>query len=534
MADLMEAMEEWLTGSNECFHINLVRPASAKAKPERILDEPFHPRFTYEMFGNDEKIIGYKDPRIYLDFRANDLKATIDIQYKQKMDLAGIKALLPEDSEQELDIEVALRNFVIPTAFDSADPSDGPSPGPSPDPYSPSWKPPGDLIHSFNAHGRQFEVWKTTFADPVAKELYRNVQVVVPLLIEGGSLIELDDPEWTIERWTLFLLYEVTPLKDSPSSPYTIAGFCTTYRLWIFPTPEVLRATGSLPSPPGSSNGDAATYNPPRFTQDPDTFLINETINPLDEPSRERISQFIILPPFQGLSLGGRLYDTVYGALLKTPNIYEITVEDPNEAFDAMRDYCDIVFLRKLPAFQALSLPSTLPPETLKKTAPIPRGLILGNDADLTALRHEAKMVPRQFNRMVELHLFSTLPVGNRNTARITRKEKSSSENDRKFYFWRLALKDRIYRQNADQLNEVEDIEERIASVEGAVNNQQEEYSERLEGIQKRARRAPVESEENGEASKGKRKRIVIEDDSDEEDGGADDMSVASSKKVKV
>ncbi|KAF2477405.1 histone acetyltransferase type B [Lindgomyces ingoldianus] len=526
MADLSDVIAEWLTNSNECFHINLVRPAGAKDKQKRILEEPFHPSFTYEIFGNEEKIIGYKDPKIYLDFRANDLKPTIDLQFKHKM---CMDEFFPKDNTQELDMEKALRKFVAPNAFDSTETSKPTGP----DPTSSSWKPPGELLQGFKLHGKQFEIWKTSLADVVAKELYRNMQVLVPLFIEGGSLLELDDPDWTIERWTLFLLYEVTPLKNPSTSPYTIAGFCTTYRLWVFPTFEIMHATKSLPSPPASSNGDATSCNPPRLTQDPETYLINEHIDPLQSPSRERISQFVVLPPFQGQSLGARLYESVYQCLLKTPNIYEITVEDPSEAFDAMRDYSDIVFLRTLPAFNALSLPSTLPPETLRKDAPIPRELILGSDTNLTALRHEAKMVPRQFNRMVELHLLSTIPLLNRNTARITRKEKSSGENDRKFYFWRLALKDRIYRQNADQLDATEDVEERIHAVEGGVNNQQEEYNERLEGIEKRARRNPVESEENSERSKGKRKRaVIIEDDEDDED--IDVASIASSKKVKA
>lgn len=358
------------------------------------------------------------------------------------------------------------------------------------------------------------------------------MQILVLLFIEGASLLELDE-DWNLERWTLYLLYEVTPLEDSSVSPYTIAGFSTSYRYWILPTLEILRATKSLPSPPASSNGDATTSTPSRLVQDPESFLFTERLDPLEAPSRERISQFLVLPPYQGQALGTRLYETIFADLVKQPRVYEITVEDPNESFDALRDFNDIVYLRNLPAFAALSLASTLPPESLRKDAPVPRDQILGNGVDLTALRHETKIAPRQFNRMLELHLFSTLPVNNRNTARITRKEKASNENDRKYYFWRLAIKERIYRQNADTLEQLEDATERVEKLEAAVNGQQEEYEERLQGIAQRAGWSVDDSEaqNGGSSSKGKRKRVVVED----EDDDWEDMDVAStsSKKVK-
>ena len=41
-------------------------------------------------------------------------------------------------------------------------------------------------------------------SDPAAKELFRNMQVFVLFFIEGGTLIELDDPDWTIDRWRIF------------------------------------------------------------------------------------------------------------------------------------------------------------------------------------------------------------------------------------------------------------------------------------------------------------------------------------------
>ncbi|KAF2180730.1 histone acetyltransferase type B [Zopfia rhizophila CBS 207.26] len=528
----LESFAEFITDSNECFNINLVRPSSGAGKPQRILDEPFHPDFTYPIYGEEQKIIGYSNLDIYLDFRANDLKPSLDVRYKKKI------AIPKELADKVVEPKEGLKDFLPSYVFD---PANTPKSIGS-DPTSNSWKPPGKLILSYTLHGKQFEVWSASLADPAAKELFRNMQILIPLFIEGGTCQELDDQDWTIERWTLFLLYEVTALtKDPSTSPYTIAGFATSYRLWVFPTFDIMRATKSLPSPP-ASNGDSASYSLPPLSQDPETYLYTDAFNPLEAPSRERISQFVILPPYQGQSHGGKLYGTIFEMFMKMPNIYEITVEDPNEAFDDMRDYCDIIYLRSRPAFQALSLPSTLPPESLRKDANIPRELILGSDADLDALRHETKIVPRQFNRMLELHLFSTIPRAHRTRARITRKEKSSNENDRKYYFWRLALKDRLYRQHEDLLQNVE-VEERIEKIEMTVQSVEQDYERLLEGVEKRVNWTPdmddaddTDGAENGVASssmsRSKRKRVVV--DEDEDDEWEDAESVASSKKVKI
>ncbi|KAF2015454.1 histone acetyltransferase type B [Aaosphaeria arxii CBS 175.79] len=499
-------LDEWIHEANECVHINLRRPSE---KAERVFDESFNPEFTYPILGEEQKIIGYKAPRIALEFRANDMKPTLDVQFKQKIDLS---TMLPDGAEQ-VDIEAAFDSF-IPTP--SSEPSEK-------DPESASWTPPGTLSQKFERHGKKYEIWKASLADPAALEIWRNMQILVLLYIEGASMLELDE-DWTYERWTLYLLYEVTPLSDSSVSPYSLAGFSTTYRYWIFPTTGIKKALNSIPSPPASANEDTASTEPGKFP-------FAEQIDPLQEPARERISQFLILPPYQGQSLGSRLYTTIFGELVKLPNIYEIPVEDPSETFDKMRDYADIDYLRTVPSFSALAIASTLPAENLKKDSPVSRDQIFNNGGDINALRLETKIVKRQFNRMMELHLLSTIPSPHRTAARITRKEKASNENDRKFYFWRLAVKERIYQQHADALGQIEDPSERIEKIEGALESQLEEYIERLEGLEKRSN---GDSSASGGPAPGllkRRHKRVIEDEDDWED--EDDESV-SSKRARV
>ena len=388
-------------------------------------------------------------------------------------------------------------------------------------------------MNTFSLYGKQYEIWKAPMTDPDARRIWTNMKILNLLFIDGATLEGLEDEE-TLDRWSLYLLYDVTPLSDASLSPYTLAGFSTSYRAWVFPTFEIARATKQLPSPAESSNGDAGKYTPPRLTQDPETFLFTDKLDLLETPSRERISQFLILPPYQGQSLGSRLYDTIFHELVNKPFIYEIPIEDPSEAFDAMRDYSDITYLRKLSAFKDLSIASNLSQESLRKDSPIPRDQILGNGKDLEELRKSTKIVSRQFYRMVELHLLSTIPPNNRNRARITRKAKSSNENDRKYYFWRLALKHRIYSQNADALDQMEDVAERVEKLESAVDSQQEEFEERLEGLEKRQNLAADETSAPAVGARSKRKRaVVVEDDEDDEWEDMDEVSVASSKRMR-
>jgi histone acetyltransferase 1 len=504
-----------VTNSNECFHISLYRTTNEDG-PERILDS-FHPSFTYTVIEENETIAGYKNPSIELDFRANDLKPKLKISFDQELDLKKISPDL-----NQIDLSPELFREYLPESIDDAT-----------DDTSADWKPPGECASTFTLDGKQYEIWKASMTDSTARRIWTNMKIMVLLFIEGATTEGLDDED-TFDRWSLYLMYEVTPLANTALSPYTLAGFSTSYRCWIFPTFDIARATKLLPSPPASSNGDAGRYSPPRLTQDPTTFQINEKINVLEQSSRERISQFLILPPYQGQSLGSRLYETIFHDLVTKPYIYEIPVEDPSEAFDTMRDYSDIKYLRKLTSFQEMSIATSVSPALLRKDVDIPRDQILGNGKDLEELRHEAKIVTRQFYRMIELHLLSTIPPNNRSRARITRKAKSSNENDRKYYFWRLALKHRIYSQNRDTLDQMEDSSERVEKLESAVDSQQEEYEERLEGLEKRESLEADEAATPAAGARGKRKRaVVVEDDEDDEWEDMDKASVASSKRMR-
>ncbi|EOD51544.1 putative histone acetyltransferase type b catalytic subunit protein [Neofusicoccum parvum] len=484
MANSLEMVEEFLADSNEALNLNLVRAG------KDVFEEPFNPAFTYSIFGDDEKIFGYSDLQLNLRFRAHDLDPSFDIQYDQKWQPIG--------ETKAMDLNEMLKDFLIPEVLNGDKSAENGS-ADSPDS---KWTPPGRLIKKYAQGGRNFEIWCGSLADPKVKQILKNMQVLVPLYIEGGTLQNLDDQDWTMERWKLFLLYENTPLEDDDvSSPYTFAGFATSYRLWVFPTKEILALTRDTPAAHAAE-------------KDPVTGVFLGNYSPLDAPSRERISQFIIIPPFQGQAHGSHLYNTMMSMFLNDKNVFEVTVEDPNEVFDDLRDWCDLARLRQNPTFASITIADSVPDQALSPDAEAPSSLLLPQDK-LTKIRHASKIVPRQFHRLVEMHTLSQIPPNHRKPARLTRKHKAADANDRRYYFWRHLVKERLYNHNRDQLMQI-DADERVEKIEAALAGVEAEYESKLEVATRRAANGEGRSE-GGKRIPAKRK-AVIEDDEDDDD----------------
>lgn len=49
----------------------------------------FQPKFTYAIFGEEEQIFGYKNPKIELRYRANDMRPHVKFTYKGKLKSMG-------------------------------------------------------------------------------------------------------------------------------------------------------------------------------------------------------------------------------------------------------------------------------------------------------------------------------------------------------------------------------------------------------------------------------------------------------------
>lgn len=487
--------ELWIVKAPDVIEVSLT------GQDGKEMIEAFPPTYTYAMFGEEEVIPGYKDLKIKLSFRANDLEPTANIKFLQSM------TPFNEEMEELMDIKGRLEGFLPETAWATQEK----------DTSMEAWTPPGQLLHTYTVDKSKFEIWQSTLADVRAKKILSNMRIFIPFFIDGGTVAFLEDEDWALERWKVFFLYEVGS-PDSSSPSYTIAGFGTSYRLWVFPSTEIVAAT-----PFDDSHTD--------FQDDQDASP--KQISSLLLPSRERIAQFMVLPPYQGKSHGSWLYTVMTTAFRKDQWVYEITVEEPNDEFDALRDYCDLAYLHEChPEFKNMSLPEKIAPEQLRDDRKIPLDLLTDLDA-LHKIRLAAKIAPRQFQRITEMHLLSTIPAMSRNIARISNKGKSANVSDRQYYFWRLLTKERIFIKNKDQLLQIDE-EERVEKVEGTVESVQMEYEERWRTFEKRMDKGMRKCVSNvveamgGDADAkaaqagGRKKRKVVSDDDEEgfENGG--------------
>ncbi|KAJ8611526.1 hypothetical protein MRB53_037933 [Persea americana] len=194
------------------FNIILADPLRRKAR-----ETTFQPTFTYPIFGDEEAVFGYKNLQIELKLTADTLAPSLDVSWDDKYEAVG-------DTEAD-DVEGLLAPFVPSTCHHTHRTCVGGGEcagrtkhangntdrraalnDPQSERTTKPFKPPGELIHSYTLSGREYGIWQSCLAETETKELLRHAQVLVPLFIEGGTALELDDDQSTLRRWTVFFL----------------------------------------------------------------------------------------------------------------------------------------------------------------------------------------------------------------------------------------------------------------------------------------------------------------------------------------
>ncbi|KAL7927999.1 histone acetyltransferase type B [Trichoderma austrokoningii] len=475
MADLAE----WLEDANDALNISLVSPSKSGLSTIAT----FHPKFTHSIFGEDEKIFGYKDSKVQLRYRANDMRPHLRHTYAKKFKPVG--EYEPTDIVEILESGGHLPRVAFAKASDFENSSQQ---------LGDDWSPPGTLHETYRGSDGEYEIWKGSLVDPAVKQLNSRVQILVPLLIEGGTYIghnpESDSPELDYsdaDRWTFFFLYRKQRSTDDPSkSAYTFVGYATVYRFFYFKP--------SITPPPSPSD----TWELPDGHMDLSLL-----------PCRTRLSQFIILPPFQGKGDGAHLYNTVFKYYHSHAQTHEFTVENPNEAFDDLRDTSDLTFLRTMPEFSQLRLDTSV---KIPKSGPLPP-LIKGAE-NLEKIRLQAKIAPRQFYRVLEMHLMSQLPLSVRATMSLDDDVPSPTAADKhKEKLWQLIVKQRLYRHNKEVLSQI-DVSERIEKLSETLSGVELEYARLLAAHARAAKHSGQSNgkrkleESSADASSSKKARV--------------------------
>ncbi|KAL2014419.1 hypothetical protein VTN00DRAFT_1944 [Thermoascus crustaceus] len=502
----MASQGDWTCDANDAVHITLVQPG--EQKPQTI--STFHPQFTYPIFGDDEQIFGYKGLIIRLRFAAHDLRSHVHISYDDKFKAVADTA--------PLDLNRTLREWVPESAFTTLPEFEK---AVQTDDKAKDWVPPGKLVHSYSTNQRNYEIWAESLADPDVRALLERAQIFVSFFIEAGTPLATDDPEWTLKRWTVYFVYEKVTPPTPTASQYSIVGYATTYRWWFYQRDPSEKPT---------------VKNEP--------WLYHDDMEISKLPSRVRIAQFLILPPHQGSGHGTHLYTTIHTASFEDPTVFELTVEDPNEAFDALRDTADFHILR--PQFLKHNININPDPykETTRKQRPrlVPTASIIPTKL-LHDIRTQFKIAPTQYAHILEMYLLSRIPFKNRirggaNVSRLVIKKYNADDpNDRRYYWWRMLVKQRLYKRSRDMLiqlepsERIEKLDETLANVEEGYENMLKVFSEREEEMRAKNEQADLEAREEAEVEQGpgegtlgrdqrvKRKYTVMEEDEDLEEG---------------
>ncbi len=338
------------------------------------------------------------------------------------------------------------------------------------------------------------------------------MQILISFFIEAGTPLNTTDADWTLDRWTVYFAYEKNLRPSIPTrSAYNFIGYATTYRFYTF-RPRYQTCTESRREIPVSEIALPSM----------------EEITAAALPSRLRISQFLILPPYQSSGHGSTLYNAIYSYALVDCTIRELTVEDPSEEFDMLRDKNDWKVLE--PRFAAASVKINTSPfdnSSKSRSRRLPTPKLLQVEA-LRSIRSETKIAPRQFARQLEMYLLSLIPFSHRAaggtnlTKLLIQKSKTSDPHDKSYYWWRLILKQRIFKKNRDVLLQLEG-NERQQKIDEAARAQEDEYEKLLLIFATSKAKEPLKngnSERAGErvVRDRKRKLVVDEDEEDESD----------------
>ncbi|KAI7968501.1 hypothetical protein EIK77_006520 [Talaromyces pinophilus] len=506
---------DWTCDANDAVQLTLIKPGEQKPTTAEI----FHPQFTYPIFGDDEQIFGYKGLIIRLRFATHDLRTHVHISYDEKFKAVGDAAAV--------DLNKTLREWVAESAFTKLSDYENSVQN---DPKAKDFKPPGKLVHSYKSKNRNYEIWAGSLADNDVRSLLGRAQVFIPFFIEGGTPLVLDDPEWTLERWTVYFVYE----KITPSTPtesgYSFVGYSTVYRWWFFP----------------EQHGDKVVKN--------DTFPYPEELRFSQLPSRSRIAQFLILPPHQGSGHGSQLYNVIHKACIADKTVVELTVEDPNESFDVLRDSADYHNLYHAFLDEDININPNPYPAGSGKRRPrnMPTSSLIPTQK-LAEIRTKYKIAPTQFAHILEMYLLSRIPPRKRGGANMARlllkKHNAADEDDRRYYWWRMLVKQRLYKRSRDILIQLE-LQDRIQKLDETVTNVEEGYDQLLTVFDAREKgRATFAPDVDSDADKvitaegvttmhalrAKRKYAIEDDDEDEEDDEVELIEAGqAAKKPKV
>jgi len=378
--------QSWQTSSNEALKISLI------GKDVQAGAIQFPPPFTYPIFGDDETIYGYKDLVIHLVFDSITYKPFLNVKYSEKLN----DAIDPQtDIIDKITPFLPANDYILRDELQWVDSFHS-------ERESFNLMLLCEKIDEYKKEDKSYGIYRVPIGELIQKDkdsplikFWLRIQIFTLLYIEAATYLNLEDEP----RWVIYLLFN--------EEDQTLIGFVTTYSYWDYQGHESF-----------DNKATKLKFN-------------------------EKISQFLIMPPYQELGHGSSLYQSLYSYWFKQDTVSCITVEDPNEQFDDLRDRNDLKILSSTGFF-----------EELKKKCMDEQEVKFVSDEWIELKRQEYKFEKRQFNRLIEMILLI----------------------EKKNMLFIRQVKRRIWLKNYDSLCELEDSEQQYKAINDSYLLVKEDY----------------------------------------------------------
>ncbi|KAK4053052.1 histone acetyltransferase 1 [Microbotryomycetes sp. JL201] len=374
----------WSSDALQALKLRFVRSKADEAElseDEDRLVRDFEPTFVYPIFGQEETIFGYHNLEIQLRFASGSLRQYLHVKYDDKFpETATVKA---DDPEQ------TLYEFIPPSYLKNSD----------------------EFAKVVEQDAKEFQPYGTKIGS--IRDVDENAAANVKANGKGKGKAKSTGTTLPDRPWQIVHADEDTSEDEVIFEAY-----------W--------------------SNWDTPGFKEYHRRMQIFVLLYIEGAQYIDEedPRWEFVTlQFVLTGPYQSQGYGSALYTLCYQNLLTRPEISELTVEDPSEAFEDMRDKCDLYTLIKAGALENI-------------TAPFDK-------SELETIRKRYKLADRQFYRLVEMILLLQLDTSNKETLKA----------------FRLTVKRRLYLFNKETMSQLEEQEKK--------DKLQETYDNVIEGYKR-------------------------------------------------
>ncbi|KAL6655860.1 hypothetical protein ACP70R_006686 [Stipagrostis hirtigluma subsp. patula] len=210
------------------------------------------------------------------------------------------------------------------------------------------------IKHSVSNEDQTVEIVRVELQGDAAF-LYARLVPLVLLLVEGSTPIDVGE-----HGWELLLVVKKTT-EESSTSKLQLLGFAAVHNFYHYP-----------------------------------------------ESTRLRISQILVLPPYQGEGHGLRLLETI-NSVAQSENIYDLTIEDPSDYLQYIRSSIDCLRLLSFDSVKPVlsAMVTSLKEANLSKRT---RSFRMVPPAELTEIvRQKLKINKKQFLRCWEILIYLSL-----------------------------------------------------------------------------------------------------------------------------